>query len=144
MKSKQICRQYLTHPITQFLNLPILLYYKKCFRNLICSNHHTKGQRSMYWVWIERVIISHRWFSCVFYNMTQKTKCRNWINFAQYLMHYKFIAIIFFSYPHLQDFSLKTILLAQWKCWQWPSFKWNILYLWHTQQQNKKLWYHSK
>jgi len=89
-------------------------------------------------------LLCHRSFSCVFYNMTQKTKCRNWINFAQYIMHYKFIAIIFFSYPHLQDFSLKTILLAQWKCWQWPSFKWNILYLWHTQQQNNKLWYYSK
>jgi len=29
-----------------------------------------------------------------FFNMTQETKCRNWLTFAQYIMHYKIIAII--------------------------------------------------
>jgi len=58
-------------------------------------------------------------------------------------MHYKVIVIIF-SNPHLKEFSLKTILLAQWECWECSGFKGDILYLWHTQQQNIKLWYHRK
>jgi len=52
--------------LPSFWLCPSSCIIKKCFRNLICSNHHTKGQGSMYWVLIDRDIISHHWFSCVF------------------------------------------------------------------------------